>query len=62
MFHLAFLSLFVFVCEQLHIKTADRIFMNILPQMYLWTGRTYILEVILVWIQGFFEGFFNIAR
>jgi len=31
------------VCQQLHVKTTDRIFMKILPEMHLWT-RMYLLN------------------
>ena len=35
-----YVSVCLSVCEQLHIKSTDRIFMKILPEMYVWTGKT----------------------
>ena len=59
---LSALAVCLFVCWQLYIKTAERIFMKILPQMYLWTtgrGRTdYILEVIRLRIRNPDPGIF----
>ena len=33
------LSVCLFVCLQLYVKTTERIFVKILPQMYLWTRK-----------------------
>jgi len=53
MFHLAFVCLFVCLSVSLYvsnfIKTGDRIFVKITPEMYLMTRSTgYILEVVCV--------------
>ena len=36
------LSVCLSVCLQLYVKTTEQVFMNILPQMYLWTRRSWL--------------------
>jgi len=51
---------YLFVCQQLEIKTTDRIFMKILSEIIsLDKEVTFVLEVTWIWIHDFLNGMFT---